>query len=416
MSRPTDIPYAEEVEIAKCVKTMKKWSFGFSKKELDDTPNQKKTQSDVPSTFIWNSDETSFCLNPSRIEGVGEKCIAAHKTSSDPGKNNMTVLKEGNAAKKKLPPLIVFKGKHAWNSWIPAKQEDTVVAKVNFDPAAYQTWCTHQAKEPAACDVHSTSNQTAEPAPYTLSYASEEADSLQQICGEAEVITSLDAVAQFKENEARIKNKKQVKNCRKTNSDDENLEQLLNESDENEPEEDLREMTEEQDFMKIISSDVVVTSSPYKAELPESQKPKASDFQVFTVLSNNIFPVPKRTEKPGPSSKRKEKTNIVTSSPYKAGLLKSQQSKAKRALFATSKSASDFQVFTVLPNIFPVPKRTEKPGLSSKRKAKANIVTSSSYKAELLESQQPKTKKALLEKSKKAANPSDSNRSEKGLN
>ncbi|KAF2901109.1 hypothetical protein ILUMI_05077 [Ignelater luminosus] len=132
----------------------------------------------------------------------------------------------------------------------------TVVAKVNFDPAAYQTWCAHQAKEPAARDVHSTSNQTVEPAPYTLSYASEEADSLQQICGGAEVITSLDAVAQFKEKEAKIKNRKQVENCRKTNSDDENLEQLLNESDENEPEEDLREMTEEQGFMEIISSDV----------------------------------------------------------------------------------------------------------------------------------------------------------------
>ncbi|CAH1997501.1 unnamed protein product [Acanthoscelides obtectus] len=66
----------------------------------------------IPASQIYNIDETGFCLDPSRIKVVGEKGRAAHRTTSGPGRENITVLLGGNAAGEKLPPLVVFKGKH----------------------------------------------------------------------------------------------------------------------------------------------------------------------------------------------------------------------------------------------------------------------------------------------------------------
>ena len=67
---------------------------------------------------IWNLDETSFCLDPSRIRVVGETGTASHQATSGPGVENITVLMAANAAGEKLPPLIVFKGKNVWDSWM----------------------------------------------------------------------------------------------------------------------------------------------------------------------------------------------------------------------------------------------------------------------------------------------------------
>jgi len=50
-------------------------------------------------------------LDPSRIRVVGKRGTASHRATSGPGKENITVLMAVNAVGKKLPPLIVFKGK-----------------------------------------------------------------------------------------------------------------------------------------------------------------------------------------------------------------------------------------------------------------------------------------------------------------
>ena len=46
----------------------------------------KEVMHDVPPKQVYNVDETSFCLDPSRIRVVGEKGTVAHRATSDPGK------------------------------------------------------------------------------------------------------------------------------------------------------------------------------------------------------------------------------------------------------------------------------------------------------------------------------------------
>lgn len=178
--RPCILPYDVELKMANGIKTLEKWGMGLSKNEVlqligryvnenkIETPfkngipgndyfirfkrdfklSQKKPQcvevarkrsmdpfiiydyfnllkeniENVPASQIFNIDETSFCLDPSRVKVVGEKGKAAHRTTSGPGRENITVLLGGNAAGEKLPPLVVFKGKNIWDTWI-SKEE-----------------------------------------------------------------------------------------------------------------------------------------------------------------------------------------------------------------------------------------------------------------------------------------------------
>lgn len=70
---------------------------------------------------IWNLDETSFSKDPEIYKIVGLKGYAATRVISSPGKDNTTVLLGINALGEKMPPLIIFKGKHMWDEWTSAE-------------------------------------------------------------------------------------------------------------------------------------------------------------------------------------------------------------------------------------------------------------------------------------------------------
>ncbi|XP_072401138.1 uncharacterized protein [Diabrotica undecimpunctata] len=177
--RTQDIPQQEEEKLANGLRTMEKWGFGLSRKEVlqvvadfvkenniktqfkDGKPGEdwflnfkrrhnlsiKKPQSvefarkknldpfliynyfdllenvieelglqERPSQ-IWNLDESSFCTDPSKTKIVGQRGAPSTRTISGPGKQNTTVLMCCSASGKKAPPLIVFKGKHVWDQW-----------------------------------------------------------------------------------------------------------------------------------------------------------------------------------------------------------------------------------------------------------------------------------------------------------
>lgn len=63
---------------------------------------------DIPPSRIYNIDETSFCLDPSRIKVVGQKGTAAHRATSGSGRENISVLLGGNAYWEKNYLLILF--------------------------------------------------------------------------------------------------------------------------------------------------------------------------------------------------------------------------------------------------------------------------------------------------------------------
>ncbi|CAH2097797.1 unnamed protein product [Euphydryas editha] len=67
---------------------------------------------------IWNIDETSFSKDPAKTKVVGAKGHAATRVISSPGRDNTTVLLGANAAGDKAPPLIIYKGKNVWDTWI----------------------------------------------------------------------------------------------------------------------------------------------------------------------------------------------------------------------------------------------------------------------------------------------------------
>lgn len=76
----------------------------------------------VPPSRISNIGETSFCLDLSRIKVVGKRGKATHKATSGSGRENITVVLSGNAVGEKLPPLIFYKGKNVWDSWLAKRR------------------------------------------------------------------------------------------------------------------------------------------------------------------------------------------------------------------------------------------------------------------------------------------------------
>jgi hypothetical protein len=80
---------------------------------------------------VWNLDETSFCLDPTKTKVVGKKGSPASRTTSGPGKDNTTVLAACNAAGNKAPPLIIFKGVKMWDQLV-APEDKSFRSKTKF--------------------------------------------------------------------------------------------------------------------------------------------------------------------------------------------------------------------------------------------------------------------------------------------
>ncbi|CAG4977347.1 unnamed protein product [Parnassius apollo] len=66
--------------------------------------------------LIWNLDETSVCLDPSKTKVVEKKGTPSFRTTHGTGRENITVLTAVSANVKKISPFL-FKGK-VWDSWV----------------------------------------------------------------------------------------------------------------------------------------------------------------------------------------------------------------------------------------------------------------------------------------------------------
>ncbi|XP_031329207.1 uncharacterized protein LOC116160201 [Photinus pyralis] len=66
---------------------------------------------------IWNLDESSFSIDPSKTKVVGKRGKPCSRVTSTPGRENTTVCFLASAAGEKAPPLIIFKGVNIWDQW-----------------------------------------------------------------------------------------------------------------------------------------------------------------------------------------------------------------------------------------------------------------------------------------------------------
>lgn len=182
---PTALPAAAESELAECLRIMAKWGFGLSRTEVMDLVEVYIKSNNIKSRFkngrpgedwwlsfkkrhhlsirkpeplehtrntqtnpftvygffdlleatiselnlagkpqqIWNCDETSFCHDPNKTKVVSEKGKICHRYTAGSGRENTSVLACVSAAGEKLAPLVIFKGKNLWESWIPNKED-----------------------------------------------------------------------------------------------------------------------------------------------------------------------------------------------------------------------------------------------------------------------------------------------------
>lgn len=184
--RPINIPIADETKLANGLKTLEKWGFGLSRKEVFEVVRMFVIENKIKTNFkdgvpgedwflnfkrrhnmslkipqnveyarkkaldpfiiyayfdllektlielqlldkphrIWNLDESSLSIDPRKSRVVGAVNKPSSRTVSSPGKENTTFLLLCNAAGDKAPPLIIFKGKHLWDQWLAPPKAD----------------------------------------------------------------------------------------------------------------------------------------------------------------------------------------------------------------------------------------------------------------------------------------------------
>lgn len=66
---------------------------------------------------IWNLDESSFSIDPSKTKVVGKRGLPCSRVTSTPGRENTTVSMLASGSGEKGPPLIIFKGANVWDQW-----------------------------------------------------------------------------------------------------------------------------------------------------------------------------------------------------------------------------------------------------------------------------------------------------------
>lgn len=71
--------------------------------------------------FVFNTDESGFSHDPSRVRGIGEKNKALVRVSGGSGRESTTVLACASADGAVLPPFIVFKGAAVQPRWVSEK-------------------------------------------------------------------------------------------------------------------------------------------------------------------------------------------------------------------------------------------------------------------------------------------------------
>ena len=70
------------------------------------------------SSRLWNCDETGFCTSFTSKKVIAQRgCREVHETGGGSGREYVTVIGCGSASGDRLPPYILYKGKHLYDRW-----------------------------------------------------------------------------------------------------------------------------------------------------------------------------------------------------------------------------------------------------------------------------------------------------------
>ena len=73
------------------------------------------------SNRMWNCDETAFCTSATSKTVIAKRgCRDVHETGGGSGREYVTVLGAGSASGVRLPPYILYKAKHLYDTWCRA--------------------------------------------------------------------------------------------------------------------------------------------------------------------------------------------------------------------------------------------------------------------------------------------------------
>lgn len=71
--------------------------------------------------FVFNTDESGFKSDPSRLRGIGEKGKSLSRVSGGSGRESTTVLACVSASGAVMPPMVVFKDVAVQPRWVSDK-------------------------------------------------------------------------------------------------------------------------------------------------------------------------------------------------------------------------------------------------------------------------------------------------------
>lgn len=96
--------------------------------------------------LIFNTDESGFGSDPTKVKGIGEAGVALTRVNDGAGKDSTTVLACVSADGERLPPLIVFKGQAVQPGWVTPEEYPGTMYAANtngwMEESTFYQWLT----------------------------------------------------------------------------------------------------------------------------------------------------------------------------------------------------------------------------------------------------------------------------------
>lgn len=105
--------------------------------------NLKEVVDGVPSTHIFNYDETNLTDNPGNKKVICKRGAKYVENICNHSKSATSIMMSGNAAGTLLPPYVVYKAEHMWTTWTENGSDGARYNRSKsgwFDAVCFKDW------------------------------------------------------------------------------------------------------------------------------------------------------------------------------------------------------------------------------------------------------------------------------------